>query len=1598
MELLEKEIKKNKLIDIDYFLANQDKIEKIKNKKFSTAIATLLKFQSNDFLLFDLNTQKINNVSQNTAVFFNQALIKDIAKSYDVLENAVGQVLDSDHKDLLVDSPVIFGQEVEYYNNEDTFMLVNKDLKQYFEELDSKFFKEGIHSQFDFFSAVNYNSDDSALSFDIRGYGKLNKNKLLSKSGFFLDKANGITSVKNTKTDEAKDVLVTHGYSFGKNTIRFAKDLTKTRLDLSCRLDYLTNATQLLTGLDMELLAKLTKKAEMFTYGYLTDTDKYISKRSKRSTWRAWNYEYDKDVKSGRRGVDNINTDYQAILNLMQYGVDTKFSVEDFYDKLKNIPMRSSYMQFGIDAMLKNKADSTVSPQPSLETEIAKNNIFLNSLLITINKIDEISLDEFHGDLLEELQHINLFLNKKQSVDKSIDIFNNVQSNAIVNRNENLNIKKINEIIKSFTSSATAGTFDTNVNSYVLNMRDDKFERNDALIELCEIDETINIAIKNLADNKFYDRFVFDKDYIDGKNKGEDKEENRLEFLAFTEALKHLKMPVREKGELMIGKLGREKASGIFSSATNKIVIDTRFGNHFKSVKHEETHRIDISSQLNKVGRNTLVSQLENYFIPRVAEYDNAHYYLEDVELIARAGEIASLLYASNYSEHYKKFNNNKISEQELWDKAKEDFNLSNSRVLMKEFDAYSDSDVYIDFTKASVNGSPEKKLIDNILEYYKPFYSSELTDVLKLASSLSSGFEDRKIEGIKTEGFEKHILNEQDSKLIKPSTMHIDSFSTFEVDFSSVGTKEIVDVLKELKEGVSDISTFKEQVSNGVLDLNNLVLDNEAFYGALQNNDIKSFVKDAFRDKDISYSESLTSLIIRLVKEQPDKAVSLLADNRELLENRLRSTSTLSSLVNYKGEKENFDKLFVEFSKEELSKGELKRIIKVLGKDNEFIPDIISNHIAKNYKKSGFGMNKGLLVESISNGINFNKEQVALMGIEGISEFKKKFLFISSYRDGIFSDNEDIDNIVNKKEVLEKVEQFLQNNNIDYNRGELLYKAFIDENPHGVDNSFIDVSLEEMEVILDSVLSDDKPHARYKADDIEEIIGSFKLENSSHANLFIEVFSRIDDDEIIKHINFESLSRVLAYENKFNDFKNAMNYNFDNKVINEQIEKGAVLYKFLFSNISNAEHKGVEELSFASDILKEPNSAKKTSLFSFYLAGKEERFDICANMLGEFKGVDLPRVGGVVLVLDSELGIDLRKEMLNAPAINNDSKGELEDKLSELGFDNDDFETMVVENTVDEVSKSIERLEKLTNKEKEPEAILRSFFSNKSSVFKDVDSYVSSALTSMSIFSKDIDDNDIYKYTKRDSEALRNFIMFDLPINQELHRQNIVNIADDASFCFGIKDTDELKSVKTAINKELNMFSCISKENMTRSFAKKISKTLSNVSILMNPPKVKDIDFNTLTSHERFGGNDNATIYDLKLSVFHGIINDIQSVNALSPALEMLKSASDKISYHALRKRSPYADEVQLEIESNKLNAGIKVVDGILAQEQFFDCNVLINQNNYKVFSQVLEIQKQHDKENKNSVVVESTDDVIYDAEIPLDESIDEGIDGMQR
>ena len=80
---------KNNVISMDYFKANMEAIENLKDKNLLNSILSLAKFQTGNLLVDDSNISRIDAIQPHTVFAFNTALIKDIASGYENLESSL---------------------------------------------------------------------------------------------------------------------------------------------------------------------------------------------------------------------------------------------------------------------------------------------------------------------------------------------------------------------------------------------------------------------------------------------------------------------------------------------------------------------------------------------------------------------------------------------------------------------------------------------------------------------------------------------------------------------------------------------------------------------------------------------------------------------------------------------------------------------------------------------------------------------------------------------------------------------------------------------------------------------------------------------------------------------------------------------------------------------------------------------------------------------------------------------------------------------------------------------------------------------------------------------------------------------------------------------------------------------------------------------------------------------------------------------------------------------------------------------------------------------------------------------------------------------
>lgn len=967
---------KNNIVSLEYFKANMETFENLKDKNLFKAILTLVKFQVGNYLLNDTNTVKIDSISPHTVFAFNTALIKDIAMSYDDLEQSVAKVYDSEYKDLLEDKLVIADKEV--FIEKDSLGNVNLYDKEQYEYLNENF-KDLITKEHGFFINSPYSTaevflENRGLKINFaEGNGK-GGHELGYKNKIFTDNSLLEYQLEDKKTKEIKGRFIAKDlFKIMSNKIVYCNTSSSARLDMSPRLNFINTAYLELTGLDKYKFNIITNKLQKFIYGYLTNETNYVKSETKGRVKRTYNKEYDSNRIKGKELFENFKEDLEIFINKLEYGIKLNKSKEEILNEVYNSLSSNSqktifnklaysiYQTIDVESSVEDISSYMVSEMKNFYENIndyfyrIEKNMSLKRLIkVSIYDLKEISDDEFmekiqdmvsialaHGieidtieelikthnvidtteknpqkavefskdlllkleekldaDIEQEFKYQNMlytetysrdndfgkigeFLSGYSYIDYSVSAYTKIRQNENIIKDEH-DIDDINRILKNFISRARAGIYDLKVDSYILNLRENSEMPmlNEPLLKLYESDSIVKEIVDNLKDNKYYDMFEFDKDFFNGTNSNESKEVNRQKLLDFSKGINYLELPVGIKNTFKVRKLGNyggknKTITGLYSDFAGQITIDTRNDVFFHSVKHEEIHRMDLNN-INKIGRNNLISLLDKYFDKKLPNSEMKNYYLIPEELIARAGEVTCMLLAGNYKVHYNLFASGEIDEQTLWEKVKTDFENSKDYVLMKSFDRYLKNDEYIDFKNITNENSIENQLIEVCFEYYKPFFGNEKTDVVKLLQkSPKIGYENRQIEGLDTKKLDTNWVIYFDNK---------DSLEMLNL------------VTKRMSITPIEIPDFKNLEKSNIRPLENVLLDFANNNGSLDELQIhingKGFETNPLEnleDDNLLFSTVKNKEIISmLVKDNQINVTNLLTRIKEIEDNKL--------------------------------------------------------------------------------------------------------------------------------------------------------------------------------------------------------------------------------------------------------------------------------------------------------------------------------------------------------------------------------------------------------------------------------------------------------------------------------------------------------------------------------------------------------------------------------------------------------------------------------------------------------------------------------------------------------------------------------------
>lgn len=743
------------IIDYEQYKKMEPSIDE-KNKQLIKAIGNLMMVDYENQLIYTKNTDALASITQSSIFLFNDAILKDITKSYNEIEKAVTVLYNEGYQELICDKPSILGHEVVILSNK-----INDN------EYDLNFFKK---EEYDYIlksiPAEYLEKDGNKMFLHVREYyydrkkllpegieKNLLKNLLKNTSYSYYEKK--IISSKEAIADGGEPILISGCISYSRTRNSCSIKAVDAELKSTLKIDYAKSFFSKIAGTDLISFISLAKRVEQFTYGYYKD-DINFTTSAKHSRTRYLNNEYGNYVQRGRYILDSFEKSYYQASAILQGAIESNRSYEDT-------------VNFIMQTLAKDKSVITRTFSKALELILSssKNKRTVEALATDYNKVFSYTIkalseqyskakkDDFQiyyrdDDEVREEKSVLQYLERLALVQENLTIYDKIQKSTTLDTESNIDGTISEESIKDamlkFMQHTRATLFDNKVDSYVLNFRDleeDEVKYSDNVKILMDNNEDFRNLVDKLEKNKFHDYFEIDAGFIN---------DNGIQYLnKFADVINNMSIPVKSKTALRFRKLGNYRASGIYFRQANLIGVDFRI---LRSYIHELTHHIDISANLTKLGRESLVSALYSYFDDRITE--KRDYYLSDVELIARAGEVAYLLQLGDYQNLKIKYENKEITKDEFVESLYKNFSSKDESFLMEKLTAYNNSPQYLDIKDLISND--KFYLLDRVNEYYKPFYTQQETDIEKildpLVSSSKSGFTNRNVHGLQPNSF----------------------------------------------------------------------------------------------------------------------------------------------------------------------------------------------------------------------------------------------------------------------------------------------------------------------------------------------------------------------------------------------------------------------------------------------------------------------------------------------------------------------------------------------------------------------------------------------------------------------------------------------------------------------------------------------------------------------------------------------------------------------------------------------------------------------------------------------------------------------------
>lgn len=348
------------------------------------------------------------------------------------------------------------------------------------------------------------------------------------------------------------------------------------------------------------------------------------------------------------------------------------------------------------------------------------------------------------------------YLQLDTSMDKLVkNLLNNLYGNAVFDFG--------NSIIQNTKSFGRGTVQHLMQNSAVLDFRNINYPKmNEVALALTAKNQDFAELVQTLKNCKYHNLFEIDMDIT--------KQDSLFSFRWLNQYMKNidsLKLPSTLRTNFKIRKLGNHKALGIYFLHTRTLALDYREDkNGACAYIHETAHHIDLNADHEY--RQEMLRLLYGFFEPILTERKD--YFLKEEELIARAGEVAKILYITNYVSLKRN-----LDTETLIRTMKMRFSSSLESQYMHTWEEYNTYPQYVPIEKSIRSRNTE--LLDNLYWYFQQFWNNKIVN-FSINENIGSMFTRKREEPASSE---YNLIKEHDVVLDKINNRELaDSMSKF--------------------------------------------------------------------------------------------------------------------------------------------------------------------------------------------------------------------------------------------------------------------------------------------------------------------------------------------------------------------------------------------------------------------------------------------------------------------------------------------------------------------------------------------------------------------------------------------------------------------------------------------------------------------------------------------------------------------------------------------------------------------------------------------------------------------------------------------------